>query len=128
MLERVVIIVTIASLCLLATLINVVNPTDIGPFGILVFFALAYTSLLGVVTYLIFVANRLLINFVSVFIAKKSLTKISFKKAFYYASAVSFAPVILVGLQTVGSTGLYETLLTLLLVIIGCMYISKRTG
>lgn len=128
MLERAITITTIASLCLLIITLNVVTPTGIGPFGILIFFGLTYLSLLGVVTYFIFIINRLVVHLASAFTVKKPLGVISFKKACYYGLMISAGPVILLGLQTVDAVGIYEVFLTLLFVSVGCVYISKRAG
>lgn len=125
MLKRVVIILTVVSLCLLLILMNVVNPAGIGPFGILIFFALLYMSLFGLVAYFIFILNRLSIRLMSILVPRKPLSRLSFVRACYYALVISFGPVILIGLRTVASMGPYQTLLTVLLVVIGCVYVSR---
>lgn len=128
MLERVIAISSITSLCLLVIILNVVTPTDIGPFGILAFFGLSYLFLWGVVTYFIFIFSKLAAHLASAFTAKKPLTALRFKKAAYFGVIIAAAPVILLGLQTVGSIGMYEVLLTLLFVAVGCFYIAKRAA
>lgn len=128
MLERVVTIITLVSLCLLAVIINAANPTGVGPFGILAFFALSYLSLFGLVAYLIFNLNRVISNLSSVFMIKKPVSLMSFKKSSYYSSVISAGPVILVGIRTVGNVGIYEVLLTILFVGVGCVYIARRTS
>lgn len=126
MLQKVVTISAITSLCLLAILLNVSTPTSIGPFGILVVFILAYTSLLGVVTYFFYSLSRFIVNLSTAFTVKKPLIAISFKRAYYYSTVVSATPIMLIGLQSVGAIGLYEVVLVLLFTIIGCVYITKR--
>jgi hypothetical protein len=39
---------------------------------------------------------------------------------------ISAAPVILIGLGSVGAVGGYEILLVILFLVVGCFYVSKR--
>lgn len=126
MLEKIILVITVASLCLLVILLNVATPTGIGPFGILAVFAFAYLSLLGVMTFLIFSISRIVSHLSSAFTVKKPIRTLSFKESYYYSTVVAAAPIMLVGLQSVGSIGPYESLLIVLFVVIGCVYITKR--
>lgn len=126
MLERTILVITVASLCLLILLLNLTTPTGIGPFGILAVFALAYLSLLGVMTFLIFSVSHMVAHLSSAFTVKKPIRSLSFKESYYYSTVVAAAPIMIVGLQSVGSIGPYESLLIILFVVIGCVYISKR--
>ena len=58
---------------------------------------------------------------------KKSVRKIELKRSYYYSSAVSLVPVILIGMQSVGSVGFYDILLVVTFAIFACFYIMKRT-
>jgi hypothetical protein len=50
----------------------------------------------------------------------------SFRRAYYFSTVLAAAPVMLVGLQSVGSIGIYELILVILFEVIGCLYIAKR--
>jgi hypothetical protein len=126
MLEKIVAITTITSLCLLAVLLNVTSPTTIGPFGILIVFILGYTSSLGVVTYILYTASRLIAHFSSAFTVKRPISSMPFRVAYYYSTVISAAPIMLIGLQSVGAIGFYEVILVGLFSVIGCVYITKR--
>lgn len=126
MLKKIVAITTIASLCLLAILLNVTAPTTVGPFGILTVFILGYLSSLGVMTYFIYSTSRIIAHLSSAFTVKKPLQAMPFRLAYYYSTVIAAAPIMLIGLQSVGSIGVYEFILVLLLVVIGCVYITKR--
>jgi len=117
---------TIVSLCLLLILLNITVPTSVGPFGILAVFIFAYTSLLGVVTYILYGASRLLASLSASFTVKKPLQALSFRDAYYYSTILAIAPVMLIGLQSVNTIGIYEYGLVLLFEVIGCLYITKR--
>lgn len=126
MLKKVVITSAIISLCLLAVLLNVTTPATIGPFGILAVFILGYVSLLGVVAYFFYGFNRLISNLSTAFTVKKPLSPMTFKRAYYYSTVISAIPIMLIGLQSVGSVGVYEVILVIIFGVIGCIYISKR--
>lgn len=49
-------------------------------------------------------------------------------RSYYFASVIALAPVMVVGMQSVGEVGLYELLLVILFVGIACVYIAKRTN
>lgn len=126
MLEKIVAITTISSLCLLAVLLNVTSPTTIGPFGILIVFILGYTSSLGVVAYFIYTFSRLISHFSSAFTIKRPMIPMTFRVAYYYSTVIAAAPIMLIGLQSVGAVGFYEVVLVGLFAVIGCIYITKR--
>ena len=127
MLKKVVIIITLVSLCLLIALVNTSTPTSIGPFGILAVFLTAYLSLLGVMTFFIYSVSKITAHLSSAFTIRKPILALSFKRSYYYATVFSAAPIMLIGLQSVGSIGPYELLLVVVFVVIGCIYITKRT-
>lgn len=126
MLEKIVAISTIVSLCLLALLLNITSPTSIGPFGILVVFIFAYVSSLGVVAYFLYIVSRFIAHISLVFTVKKPMAPMTFKIAYYYSTVLAAAPVMLIGLQSVGAVGFYEVVLVVLFTFIGCVYITKR--
>jgi hypothetical protein len=126
MLRIIIPITTVASLCLLTVLLNVTTPATAGPFGILVIFVFAYLSLLGVVTYFLYWISYVIARFSTLFIARRPFEVLTFKRSYYYSTIVTAAPIMLIGLQSVGTVGIYEFLLVSIFVIIGCLYVSKR--
>lgn len=117
---------TIASLCLLLLLLNITAPTSVGPFGILTVFVFAYMLSLGVMTYFLHGISRLLSSISIVFTVKKPIRALSFKDSYYYSTVLAVAPVMLIGLQSVNTIGLYEYGLVIIFEVIGCLYITKR--
>jgi hypothetical protein len=126
MLEKVVTIVAITSLCLLTILLNVTTPTTIGPFGILAVFILGYMSLLGVMAYFFYSFSRLIAHLSMAFTVKKPIRAVTFMRAYYYSTVMAAGPIMLIGLQSVGSVGLYEFGLVFIFCLMGCVYITKR--
>jgi len=126
MLKRSLVIATVISLCLLTAIINLFSPTGIGPVGILILFFSIYTSLLGVVTFLIFYISYLVTYFSTTFTVVRPISRLSFRKSYYYSTVIASAPVMMLALGSVGSVGFYENILIFTFVIIGLIYVSKR--
>ncbi len=126
MLKRSLVIATLISLCLLTAIINLFSPTGIGPVGILILFFSIYTSLLGVVTFLIFYISYLVTYFSTTFTVVRPISRLSFRKSYYYSTVIASAPVMMLALGSVGSVGFYENILIFMFVIIGLIYVSKR--
>lgn len=126
MLKIIISITTVISLCLLTVLLNITTPATAGPFGILVIFILAYLSLLGVMTFLLHGASWVIAHLSTALVARRPFEAFTFKHAYYYSTVVAAAPIMLIGLQSVGSVGIYEFILVSFFVFIGCLYVSKR--
>lgn len=115
-------------IALLFLLFNISNPVDIGPGGILLVFVLIY--LLCVST--VFIVLHFGISLASRFVASRSNIaqrqwRIGVRKAYYIASALAFAPVILLAMQSVGQLQLRDILLVLFLESLAIFYIVKRS-
>lgn len=121
-----VLLVTVICLCLLVAIFNTTTPVTAGPFGILVSFLLAYVVIVVAIAYLLYWASRLLTRLSSTLVSRRPFQPMSLARSYYYASVLAAAPIMLVGLQSVGSVGFYELLLVSVFVVIGCLYISKR--
>lgn len=126
MINKIIPLVTLVSAILLVTLINTTTPASAGPLGILGIFIFAYLLSLGVVTYFIYGVSRVVAHLSSAFTVRKPIQALPIKRSYYYATVVAAAPIMLVGLQSVGAIGVYEVALVLLFVVIGCLYITKR--
>lgn len=119
-------IITFASFCLLVILLNTTTPTTAGPIGILAIFILAYLLAVGLLAYLLHYLSLLSVRLFASFFHKKSIKILTFKSSYYYATIIAAAPIILVGLQSVGKVGFYEFLLTVVFIVLGCLYVSRK--
>lgn len=127
MFSRLLTLVTLAALIAFSLLLQSTSPLEAGPVGILAVFFLLYVIAVGLITWLLYSAGQMYIwlgEIVRLQNAKNAT--ITVKKAYYYASVLAFAPVILLAFQSVGSVRIYEFGLVALFVGIGVFYIKKR--
>jgi hypothetical protein len=126
MLQRIIAIITVTSLCLLILMLVFTTPASAGPLGLLVIFISAYLTSLGLISFFLYGSSRLAAYALSGFTVKKPMKPLTFKRSYYFSTVLAAAPVMLIGLQSVGSVGIYEFILVALFVSIGCVYIAKR--
>lgn len=126
MIKTLITIVTIFSICLLAVLLNVTTPLTAGPFGILIIFIFAYVSLVGIFAYLLRATSLVVARISATLAPRKPIEELTFRRSYYYSTIVASGPIMLIGLSSVGSIGIYEILLIIIFIIIGCLYVSKR--
>ena len=123
MLGKVLAMTTLMAFVLLSALLQSTSPSTIHPLGILVIFVLIYTLALGVLTFFVFGASR------AVGLFTKRVRKVrvmSIQRAYYFASVLALAPVMYMGIRSIGRTGVYELALIVVFEIIACFYIAKR--
>lgn len=118
----------VASALVLAVLLHTTTPTSAGAVGILTIFILAYAFIVSVVTLFLYGISRLFVLVSHLFTARKPLQQLTLRRSYYYASVISLAPIIIVSMNSVESFGIYELALVLMLVLIGCVYVTKRTA
>ncbi len=126
MLQRVIAIITLVSLCLLSLMLVFTTPASAGPFGLLMIFITAYLTSLGLISFFLYGGSRLFAYASSGFTMKKPIQPLSFRRSYYFSTVLAAAPVMLIGLQSVGAIGFYEVVLVLVFEVIGCVYIAKR--
>jgi hypothetical protein len=126
MFKIIVALISSLSLCFLLFFLNVTTPATVGPFGVLLIFVCAYLLSLGLMTYSFYLISYLIAKFSSVVMTRKPITPLTFKMSYYYSTIIAIVPIMLIGLQSVGSVGLYEVLLVTLFVFIGVLYVSKK--
>ena len=125
MFKKIIIISSIVALVLLTVLLNITNPASAGPFGILVLFVSAYVVFVGFITGLIYVFSKIIAKLSLVFMSRRPIETISLKNAYYYSTVISLAPIMLIGLNSVGAGSFYSTILVAIFESIGVVYVSK---
>jgi hypothetical protein len=125
MLNKFVPISASLGLVMLALLLNITSPSSAGPLGILVIFICAYFLLIGVITYFVYWTSRIVAHLSVVFMARKPIIRLNFRRSYYFSTVISAAPIMLVGLQSVGAGSVYGFILVVIFEIIGCLFISK---
>lgn len=126
MLQRVIAIITVVSLCLLSLMLVTTTPASAGPFGLLLIFISAYLTFVGLISFFLYGMSRIIVYASAGFTLRRPVQQMPFRRAYYYSTVLAAAPVMLVGLQSVGAIGIYEFMLVVLFEIIGCVYITKR--
>jgi hypothetical protein len=128
MLGKVIAISLVTAIVFLAVLWQTTAPATIGPLGILVVFILMYVSVLGLLTFLLFGASKIISKVSASFVTRRPVGILTLGRAYYFSSVIALAPVMFVGMQSVGEVGFYDVLLVGLFVVIACVYIFKRTS
>lgn len=127
MLSKIVFALSVVSAIGLIILTNVSTPTSIGPLGILVFFVLLYIVFLGVISFMIYGVSKVFnLLFLSVGPSSNPGKGLSFKRSYYFSSALAFAPIILIAQQSIGGVGFFDIVLIFIFEFFACIYISKR--
>lgn len=126
MLQRVLAFITIVSLCLLGLMLLTTTPATAGPFGLLVIFLTAYLAAVGLVSFFLYGLSRVWVYVLASATTRRPPKVLPFRRAYYFATVIAAAPVMLVGLQSVGTIGWYEVVLVVMFVVIGCIYVSRR--
>lgn len=118
--------VGLVSAGLLLILMNTTTPSTIGAIGILCVFFLGYVAIVCFLTTVIWGFVKLARKMSGKARVFRKIANMQLKEVYYYSTVVSFAPVIIVSLQSVDGINPYELGLVVLLVILGCVYIYKR--
>lgn len=126
MLPRIIATLSLASLCVLSLMLTFTSPATAGPFGLLVIFITAYLTFVGLISFFLFGMNRLIRMVSSGMTVRKPLQKMEFRRAYYFSTVLAAAPVMLIGLQSVQSIGVYEVILVLIFELVACLYVSRR--
>lgn len=113
---------------LLVLLLELTNPTETGPLGVLAVFVLMYVSVLLALTFLLYGLNRVIRKLSASLTVKKPLQELTLLRSYYFASVLALVPVMLIGMQSVGDVGIYEVILVILFALIATFYIHRRTG
>lgn len=128
MLGRIVSVGLILAIVGLALVLQLTTPSTAGPLGVLIVFIFMYLLVLGVLTFLLFGSSRLAIRAIKLVTPKTLLRPLTLLRSYYFSSIIALAPVIFIGMQSVGEISFYEIILVLLFVFVACFYIAKRTA
>ena len=126
MFGKILCIVGLVSTGLLLLVLNATTPSTAGAFGILAVFLLGYITTVVLMTFSLWLVVHGWVRLGTSMHMIRSKSALSLRAAYYYASVVALAPVILVSLQSVGAVGLYEIGLVAFFVALGCVYVAKR--
>jgi len=127
MFGKILIIIGLAAAGLLLVIMNVTEPSSVGAIGILGVFLLGYIISLVVTSFFLWVLSGIIYKFAHGARLLRNSERLTLRKAYYYATVIALAPIITISLQSVGGISAYEVALTILFIVIGCVYVSRRT-
>ena len=116
----------VISLLAIGIMLNVVSPGEVGPFGVLAFFVLLYLSAGSIIYMLLTGIIYVLMRVLPPGSLRLWLENVSHTKVYYYTTVLALAPVVLLGMASVGSIGGLDIVLVVLFEILACFYISRR--
>ena len=128
MLGKLLVAIGLISGVVLAVVLNTTTPVSAGAFGILAVFVLTYLLLVSVMTYLLAGISHLVGQVAHIAAIRRPVETLSLRRAYYFSTIIALAPVIIISMQSVGAVGVYELALIALLVLLGCVYVAKRTA
>ena len=128
MVGKLLVIIGIASGVILAVILNTTTPATAGAFGILAVFVFTYLVIVSITTFVLYGLSRLYAFLSNMFVVRRPVEVLALQKSYYYATIIALAPVIIIGMLSVGEVGVYESALISLLVLLGCIYVTKRTS
>ena len=118
--------VIIVALVGLLVLLEMTNPLQSGPIGILTVLFLLYVVILGVTALLLHFIGRVLVKLSRVVRTRRPLPSISLLHSYYYATIIALGPIMLIGMGSVGKIDFREVLLVILFEIAACIYVRQR--
>lgn len=128
MFAKLLVIIGVVSAVALGYMLISVPPAAAGATGVLAVFLLSYIVSVIVLTFLFFSIQKVLIKLLYSDRTGSVAGQVSLRKSYYYGSILALGPVILVSLRSVGKAGAGELILVVILLAIGCLYISRQTS
>lgn len=120
MLGKVLALITLGAFVLLSALLQSTSPSTIHPLGILIVFVLLYLLALGVLTFFMYGIARVIVRL------RRHEQTVTLQQVYYYASVLALAPVMVIGMRSIGHAGWYDIVLVVVFEVVACFYIAKR--
>lgn len=128
MFARLLSIAGVVSAVALGYILVTVSPVEAGATGVLAVFLLSYVVSVVVLTFLFYLVQKVIIKLLYSDRTGSIAGQVSLRKAYYLGSILALGPVILVSLRSVGKAGAGELVLVAILMVIGCLYVSRQTS
>ena len=114
MLNRIILLLSLAATIVLLAMLHLTNPTEVGPLGVLVIFTAIYLVVFGIATSIIFLFRRTM--------GRNGMRR----KDYYYAAVMAFGPIMALLMQSFGGMTLWTGSLVVAFVGLGCFLVNKR--
>lgn len=116
----------IVSFIAMVAMLYLTHPGEVGPFGVLTFFVFLYVLCSCIIYLLLKCLAMVLLKILPKGTWRLRLEELGDMKVYYYTSALALAPVVLLGMASVGGLRGLDVALVLLFELIACFYISHR--
>ncbi len=114
--NRVVASFCIIGLAVLIFMLFFTSPTEIGPFGVLVFFTTVYLTVLGITVLVMRTFYRLALS-----------REVFRRKDYMYAAVLAFGPIMLLMARSFSAVNAWTVFLIVLLIALAEFLVAKRT-
>lgn len=112
---------------LLCVIFAKTTPQTAGPYLMLLVFFCIYICSVGLFLLVINAIKKIMSFFLRLISKNRPIDNIKDnKKIYYYSSILGFIPVFLLSFKSIGTISIYEIILILIFVILGCTYIAKN--
>lgn len=113
--NRIIRLISIVGLAALILMLNITSPTEIGPFGVLLFFTTLYFVIFGITTFLVQ-------TFIRIALKKKQMKN----KDYLYAAVLAFGPIMLLMARSFGAVNLWTVGLIIAFLSLAEFLVYKR--
>ena len=113
--KRIISCISIIGLAALILMLNLSSPTEIGPFGVLLFFTTLYVSIFGIITAIMQIYYKLALR-----------REIFRNKDYLYAAVVSFGPIMLLMARSFGVINFWTIGLIVSFLFLAEFLVAKR--
>lgn len=119
---------TVIASFLLVVLLQMTNPSTVGPLGLLAVFFLLYIIMLGVMTEVLWLGSHVIQVVGRRITSKKPPERLSLARSYYFSTVLALGPVMALAMESIGSLGPYEVILIGVFLTVGTLYIAKRSS
>lgn len=128
MVGKLVVSSTLIAALLLVIVLQTTTPSTVGPLGLLAVFLLLYVIFIGCITELLWVGSKAVAWVGRRLRTRRPIHPMPLTRAYYFSTVLALGPVMLLGMQSIGSLGLYETILITMFLGAGILYVSRRSS
>ncbi|MBR3157360.1 hypothetical protein IKF20_02995 [Candidatus Saccharibacteria bacterium] len=113
--NRILFGISVVALAALVLMMNLISPTEIGPFGVLLFFTTVYIAVFGFVTLFVFLFQRI------------AFKKDSYRgKDYLYSAIISFGPIMFLMARSFGAINLWTIALITIFIFLAEFLVYKK--
>ncbi len=127
MLGKVIAASTVIAGIILIIVLQITNPSTVGPLGLLAVFFLLYIIMLGLITELLWIGSYAFQAIGRRFTSKRPPGRLGLSRAYYYSTVLALGPIMALAMQSIGSFGVYEIVLIGVFIAVGTLYVSRRS-